>query len=378
MKTFIVLLMAMMLSLQGIADEVAHVKEARGAQIGDVMKHHLVGHFIQELEGVIKNEVDEYNKNRTSGMLIQKSALRLDPQDAQYLLSLTQQTLPELIWKKSKYRAVLHGVEISFGAEDILYGQILIAGRPFHIDGNKPLSEIQSDLEAFMHAQKIVQGERPDPLFIRIVTSLFGISQAQAAIPLLVVAVLLLITTIGVGFWLKSKNAKLKAMKAALRQANQDLAAKADICEQGDSEAAYNSTFDLMASILAKKTEKSAAGAFYSTMLQPSAEGTQPVEDCRTMVNDFMDRTLGSSTSAAGDASEIGQLRTQLCGGSEHQQILSGEIGRVGSYVRLRNCLSEFYRTHRSITDNNRNSVWIDGDVGLVRNRSYYSDSVGR
>ncbi|HAZ14142.1 MAG: hypothetical protein A2X86_02750 [Bdellovibrionales bacterium GWA2_49_15] len=367
MKILIVGLTALALSLQAVAGEVA--------QAGDVLKYYLVGHFAEAVESAIKDEIEEYHKNRIAGVLVQKAALRLDPQDAQYLLSLSEQALPELIWKKGKYRAVLHGVEISFGPEDILRGQILIAGKAFNINADKSLSGIQDDLEAFMAAQKIVSKSASDSQFIRAVTSLLGISPAYAGGPLLVIAVVFLIAVIGVSFWLKSKSAKLTAVKAALRQANLDIAQKTEACERSNSDAAYDSTFDLMASVLAKKTEKTAAGAFYSTFLQPGAEGAQPIEDCRTMVNDFIQRTLGNvgSIVTTGSESELGELRTQLCGGS-----LYGDMERVGSYVRLRNCLSEFHRVHQSITDGNRGSVWVDGESGLMRNRSYYDRAVGR
>ena len=257
--------------------------------------------------------------------------------------------------------------------EDILRGQILIAGKAFSIDSKKPLSQIQGDLETFMLAQKIVENKRNENLFTRMLTSLLGVPSAEAAIPLLVVAVILLIGTIGVGFWLKSKEAQLRAVKEALRQAHRDITQKAEACERGNSESAsYDTTFDLMASILAKKHENTAAGAFYSTMLQPTPEGTSPVQDCRTMVESFIERTFSRLAGTASEGSQLGELRTQLCGGSTPQQMMLGDSEMVGSYVRLRNCLSEFHRTHQSITDGNRNSVWMDGDTGLVRNRGYY------
>ncbi|MEK6626370.1 MAG: hypothetical protein AABY86_15480, partial [Bdellovibrionota bacterium] len=268
---------------------------------------------IAAFENAIKNEIEEYHKNRREGVLVKKAALRLDPQDAEYLLSLSQQTLPELIWKKGKYRAVLHGVEISFGPEDILRGQILIAGKAFSIDSKKPLSQIQGDLETFMLAQKIVENKRNENLFTRMLTSLLGVPSAEAAIPLLVVAVILLIGTIGVGFWLKSKEAQLRAVKEALRQAHRDITQKAEACERSNSESAsYDTTFDLMASILAKKHENTAAGAFYSTMLQPTPEGTSPVQDCRTMVESFIERTFSRLAGTASEGSQLGELRTQL------------------------------------------------------------------
>ena len=64
MRILMVALAILALSLQGIAGEVAQVAASRRAQAGDVLKHYLVGHFAEAFENAIKNEIEEYHKNR--------------------------------------------------------------------------------------------------------------------------------------------------------------------------------------------------------------------------------------------------------------------------------------------------------------------------
>ncbi len=374
--------MVTVLSVHGLAGEVREMSETKEVLAAQTLQKSLIGHFAKSFEKAIQNEVDFYNQNRLGRDFIKKATAGLDPDDVQYILGLQQENiqlmLPALLLVKGKYTAVVQGVSLSFGPEEILRGQILIAGKAFTIHPSKTMREMRGDLEAFIVEQKIVENQDTDNAILRIVTSFFGISRAEALVPILVIAVVVLIAALGVGFWMKSKRAKLSAVKEALRQADLDMAKKAEACEQSfESDASYDTTFDLMGTILARKTESTAAGAFYATMLNDSDNGNSS-EHCQSIVNNFVQRTLGGTSTAAGDTSEIGELRLQLCGGSGVQQILLGEGEHTGNFARLKNCLAQFHRAHQQITDSNRDSSYIDSESGLLRNRSYYNRSIGR